>query len=85
MFSFGYGTGILEGILIAMRIPYRRVRPQEWMKEVLKGLPKVEKASVLFCQRQWPGTDWRGTERSKKPHDGKTDSACMAYYGLNKI
>lgn len=85
MFSFGYGCGQLEGIVSALRIPLRFVRPQEWMKFVLAGLPKEgAKSSVLWCQRYYPSVDWRRTERCKTPHDGKTDSACIAYYGLKK-
>lgn len=84
MFSFGYGAGILEGIVSSLYIPYELARPQEWMKKVLTGLPKGSdsKASILWCQRKFPDIDWRGTERSKKPHDGKTDSCCLAWYGL---
>lgn len=81
MFSFGYGAGMLEGIVTALGYPLSFVTPQAWMKAVLKGLPKTgAKSSVVFCARMFPGIDWRGTDRSRKPHDGKTDSCCIAMY-----
>jgi len=87
MFSFGYGAGVLEGIVASLQIPYMLVIPQTWMKAVLSGLPKNEgtKSSIIWCQRFFPHVDWRKTEKSKKPHDGKTDSACIAWYALKNI
>lgn len=85
MFSFGYGAGLLEGILAALDIPYQLVIPQTWMKKVLSGLPKDEKSksSIVFCQRMFPKIDWRKTERSRIAHDGKTDSCCIAVFTLD--
>lgn len=86
MFSFGYGAGMLEAILVALDIPYSLVQPQRWMKSVLQGLPKSEgKSSIIWCKRMFPHFDWRATERSKKPHDGMTDSACLAYYAMKHL
>lgn len=83
-FSFGHGFGLLEGIIVAMEIPYQLVIPQTWMKKVLAGLPKDEKSksSVVYCQRLFPTIDWRRTDRCKVPHDGKTDSCCIAIFTL---
>jgi len=82
MFSFGYGAGILEGIVACLGIPFELVTPQRWMKIVLTGLDKSEgtKSSILWCQRRYPQIDWRKNEKCRTPHDGKTDSACIAYY-----
>lgn len=85
MFNFGYGAGLIEGIVFAMGFRVEFVLPQEWQKEVYRGLPRDNpKPSVIFCQRTYPAFDWRGTERSRTPHDGKTDSCCIAYYGVTK-
>lgn len=85
-FNFGYGAGLIEGICLGLGIPVKLVTPQAWQSEVLKGYPKTEKgkSSVLFCSRMFPDHDWRGTERSRTPHDGKTDSCAIAFYGLSK-
>jgi len=85
MFSFGYWAGFFEGVATGLGIPMVFVPPQTWMKEVLVGQPKGEKASIQFCQRLWPKVEWRKSERCRTPHDGKTDSACIALYGYRKF
>lgn len=84
-FSFGHGFGLLEGIIIAMEIPYQLIIPQAWMKKVLVGLPKDpdSKGSIIYCQRMFPNIDWRKSERCRTPHDGKTDSCCIAIFTLD--
>lgn len=37
MFKFGRGVGVIVGILMALGIPFREVRPQEWQKHVGAG------------------------------------------------
>ena len=37
MFTFGRGVGVIVGILMALGIPFREVRPQEWQKAVGAG------------------------------------------------
>lgn len=84
MFRFGVGYGELIGIIHTLKLAYRLVRPQEWQKSVLKGFNQgdTKQASTLFCSRQWPGFDFRDTQRCKKLHDGMTDSTALAYYML---
>jgi len=78
-FMTGYGYGLMQGILECIGVSYEIVTPQAWMKEL--GLNSKEgKGSIPFCQRKWPNFDWARTERCKKAHDGKTDSACIALY-----
>lgn len=85
MFTFGYGCGLIEGIVFALGMQQMFVLPQAWQKNLFKGLPRdMDKPSQLFCQRTFPNVDWRATERSRVPHDGKTDSCCLAYYGLTE-
>lgn len=82
VFTFGYGLGLVEGIIFALGIPLRYVAPQTWQKKVLAGYPRnVDKPSTIFCQRTFPTIDWRASPRCRTPHDGMTDSACLAYYG----
>jgi len=85
MFNFGHGLGVIEGIIFTLGLKSLFVLPQAWQKVVLKGLPRdMDKPSILFCQREFPLHDWRGTERSRTLHDGKTDSCCIAYYGITQ-
>ena len=37
MFKFGRGVGVIIGALIAYRIPFREVTPQEWQKAAGTG------------------------------------------------
>lgn len=85
-FKFGYVCGIIEGICAAMDIPFEFVTPQKWQKAVLsgKGIPSdVAKPSTVWAARTYPGYNWLATERSRVPHDGMTDSAALAQYGLS--
>jgi hypothetical protein len=80
--SVGYGHGLWVGILSALGFPVLLVHPKTWQKEILKDMDRTDTkaASILFAQRMSPETDWRGTERSKKMHDGLCDAFCMAIY-----
>ena len=40
-FNFGYNYGVWLGILSALKIPYKLVSPQKWMKHY--SVPKMEK------------------------------------------
>lgn len=53
-FKFGKHAGLLEGILVAMQIPYTLVTPQTWQKAMhcrSGGNKNVTKAAA---QRLWP-------------------------------
>ncbi len=82
-FMNGFGFGMLQGLIEGMSFSYEIVTPQRWMKEL--EIPKQEgKGSILWCQRKYPKERWQPTERSIKPHDGLTDSCCMAVYCYRK-
>lgn len=44
MFNFGEGFGFLRGALLALGIPLRMVRPQEWQKQLCLGATKHKSA-----------------------------------------
>jgi len=83
-FKTGFGYGIMQALLIALQIPHQIISPKTWQKKVFKGLrsKNTKTASIMFCKRKWPKEDWTPTKRSRKCHDGMTDAACMAYYGV---
>lgn len=83
-FKTGFGYGVLQGVLAASNTSFQIVAPKVWQKTVFEGVQShdTKKDSLLFCKRKWPNEDWTPTERSKKVHDGMTDAACIAYYGL---
>lgn len=83
MFNFGYSSGLVEGVVAGLGFRVEFVTPQVWQNAAFQGIPKTsDKPSQIFCQRLFPSTDWRGSERCRTPHDGKTDSCGIAYYGI---
>jgi len=80
-FMTGFGYGLIQGVLQSLYISYEIVSPNEWMKDILKGLDNTDKkGSIMWAKRKYSNHHWPATERSKKPHDGKTDSCAMAVY-----
>lgn len=83
MFSIGFGFGIWQGLLTALRVPFEIVSPRKWQNEMFVGINRTDTkaASALVAQRLRPDVDWRASPRCRKPHDGLTDAYCIAEYG----
>lgn len=84
MFSFGLGVGVVKGVLGALGIPFTEVLPREWQSVVCKGYGSGgdPKGVALIRARQlWPKESFLATPRSRKPHGGLVDAACLAEYG----
>ena len=81
--SIGKGGGLWEGIIATLEIPYSIVGPRSWQREIFRDMNHIDskQASLLACQRLFPNESWLATERSRRPHDGLTDAACLAEYG----
>ena len=81
--SFATSTESVRMALVALGIPYEEVLPQAWQRLVCGGAPKDDPkaAALAAAKRLWPGTSWLATPRSKKPHQGLVDAACIARYG----
>ena len=81
-FKTGFGFGMLQTILITLKIPFKLVASKDWQRVLFKGLncDDTKTASVLYCKRLFPHIDWTPTERSKKAHDGMTDACCIGMY-----
>jgi len=82
-FKIGRGMGIWEGILAALSVPYRTVRPIVWTKKVFTGMPADAKGkfrSVQFAMQMFPDIELT-PQRCRTPKDGRADAACIAYYG----
>jgi hypothetical protein len=79
--STSFCSGMLQGVLTSLRIPYKLVRPQEWQKQVLKGLSgDTKQASILWATRKYPEFDFRRSERCRTPYDGLCDALGLAHY-----
>jgi hypothetical protein len=93
-FNFGWIVGVLEAMLVSYEIPYTKVKPKEWQKEMWQGIPLQKKPngrtdtkamSLLAAKRLFPNEDLTATERSVKPHDGKADALLLAEYCKRKF
>jgi hypothetical protein len=70
---------------------WQGVKPIEILdskKKTKDGKPKykidTKATSLLAVIRLFPGIDLRGSDRSKKEHDGIVDALCLAEYGRRK-
>ena len=77
-FSFGRGLGIWEGILSAYSIPYVKVSPQRWKKEMLADMPRDNKdSSRIAATRLFPNAS---DMLARKKDDGRAEALLMAAY-----
>lgn len=56
-FAFGENFGQIQGVLAALRIPYRFVTPQQWQKKVgalPKDKPERKRALKAFALQRFP-------------------------------
>jgi crossover junction endodeoxyribonuclease RuvC len=79
MFNFGYGYGVVRGILTAHHMKTILVPSTTWKKDVLTGTKRDKCAAISYCQRSFPNTDLI-PERCRTPHDGMADALCIAEY-----
>ena len=74
-FTFGFGAGLLEGILIAARRPYMKVRPQVWTKAL--GVARDKGDHRQLAQRLYPES---AHLFARVKDDGRADAALIAYW-----
>jgi len=98
-FEFGRVNGLIESILVCNGIPYTKVQPKIWQKEMFSGIALQKKPSstgktmkndtklmaLMAAKRLFPDMDFTATERSKNPHDGKVDSLLLCEYSRRKF
>ena len=98
-FEFGKIVGQLEAFLVAYKIPYTKVQPKKWQKEMWEGVPlqrvpsstgktiktDTKKMSLLAANRLFPKIDLRKSERAKKPDHNKVDSLLICEYCKRKF
>jgi len=95
--SFGqlmHQAGLIEGLCIAMKLPYTKVPPKLWQKHMFEGVPNMKKTgstsndtknmAAVAAKRIFP-MQKLSTERGQKPHSGMTDALLIAEYGRRSI
>lgn len=80
MFNFGMGYGMWLGLLAALQIPHQAVMPTVWKRVILASTRKDKAAGIEFISRRFPDVSLLATPRSRVPHDGMADAACLALY-----
>lgn len=85
MFSFGFSTGGLHGACQALDIPVLTVPPRTWQKRLM-GDDKHEKDDTInWVLSKYPNVNLLATPRSKKMHDGMSDSIGICYWSWLQI
>ncbi len=93
-FSFGEASMLFKAIFASLDIPYTRVHPKTWQKEMWQGVPLKKKLSQskktmvtdtkvmseIAAKRLFPLVDFRRTTRCKNLDDNKIDSILIAEY-----
>lgn len=96
-FQFGWINGAIEGILASFRLPYTKVSPKIWQKEIWMGVKPLLKNSVsdktvidvkatslVAARRLYPEIDFKRTKKSKKDDDNLVDSLMLATFAKRK-
>lgn len=80
VFEFGYGVGLLHGILAALHYSTELVTPNAW-KKYHSLLKKPKDASRSLALTLYPQYE---DQLNLKKHNGRADAICIALYGSNK-
>lgn len=91
-FKFGYNVGVVIGILTACRVPYARVSPQKWQREIWNPCDKVargdkvdaKKTSAAAARRLHPGMTFLRNERCRTVDDNMVDATLICDYAIRK-
>lgn len=98
-FNFGWISGIIEGMLVSNSIPFTKIQPKTWQKEMFQGVPVQQKLSStgktmvnnpklmaeIAAKRLYPDIDLRRTDRCKKSDENKVDALLIATFCKRKF
>lgn len=93
-FTFGYVTGLLEMALVSNNIPFTKIQPKTWQKQMWQGVSLQQKSSttgktmvtntkvmsITAAKRLFPNIDLRRTSACRVPDDNKVDSLLICEY-----
>jgi len=86
-YNYGHHNGSIEGILVALKLPYTLIKPQTWMKVMHVGTDsklETKERSVQACRRIFPDLNLT-PPRCRKPHDGMAEALLIAEYGRRSL
>jgi hypothetical protein len=80
LFKFGYGAGILAGVLAAYSVPAFPVRPEVW--KCLMGVSADKASSIRKASSLYPLDAYKFLSR-KKDH-GRAEAILLAHFGVER-
>lgn len=98
-FGLGFQAGMVEGVVNSLGLPYTKLKPSVWQKEMWSGIQLIEK-SVKFEGKVKQKVDTKAVSASaakrlfpkesfvakgcRTDHDGMIDAALIAKYSERK-
>lgn len=79
-FTFGYGAGMVEGVIAALRLPLVMVTPQAWKRSA--GIASDKGAAREAAMRLWPG---QAGLFARVKDDGRAEAALIARHGWLQV
>ncbi|MCF3947758.1 RuvC family protein [Acidiphilium iwatense] len=79
-FTFGYGAGIVEGVLAALKLPVALVTPQSWKRSA--GIATDKGAAREAAMRLWPA---HASRFARVKDDGRAEAALIARHGWLRV
>lgn len=97
-FSMGHQAGALEGMCIALGVPFHKITAKVWQKEMFQGTVLVTKKSksgksvvtdtkataLIVAKQLFPNQKLTFGDKATKPHDGLIDAMLMAEFAKRK-
>jgi hypothetical protein len=90
----GHQAGSVEMACIALSIPFIKVPPKQWQKEMFVGVAEIKKSgkktrdtkamALIAAKRLFPKLKLTFGSVAKVPHDGLVDALLMSQYGITK-
>lgn len=80
MFSMGTGFGLWLGIIAALRLPYERVEPGKWKREMGLTSGAGKNDSIVKAARLFPSADLH-----LKKHDGRAEALLLCEWMRRKL
>lgn len=78
MFTFGEGVGVLKACIQICKVPYIEVRPQQWKKEVLVGLPWKAESTKFVPPKDISKTELVALQKAHKSKKSKAKKEAKA-------
>jgi len=85
MFSMGSGFGLWLGILAALRMPYEKIEPAKWKREMGITSGSDKSASIVCASHLFPTASFRKDRGRVDTMDGRADALLLAEWLRRKF